>query len=396
MNAIALRIPRVLGGLVLACAVAIAGCGGSTAKNQNSGATCTSPGATCAVVSGPTAGTSAGTVQASPGTSATPPGTQPASPGTPSGTAGAAMTPPSSSAGAPATMPPPAGTTQPPTTTAPPPPAGSSGCGAATWPAAGDKMIDVGGMQREYISAIPSDYNSNTPYKLIFAWHGLGGSAKQVAGGFGYGYYGLQQLAGNTAIFVAGQGLDTGISIGANGMPMNGMGGTGGTPPAGSSAGWLNTNDQDIAFVKAMLDELRKSYCIDDKRIFSVGMSFGGIMSNTVGCELGGVFRAIAPMSGSGPRVGFGGSASCMGQVAVWIAHGNMDMTVPFSSGQASRDYWVKANHCTTDTMAVDPMGCLLYQGCDAGFPVTFCEFSGGHTIWQPSTQAIWKFFSQF
>jgi hypothetical protein len=46
--------------------------------------------------------------------------------------------------------------------------------------------------------------------------------------------------------------------------------------------------------------------------------------------------------------------------------------------------------------MPVDPMGCVTYQGCDAGFPVTWCEFSGGHTIWPPSTQAIWAFFSQF
>jgi polyhydroxybutyrate depolymerase len=42
------------------------------------------------------------------------------------------------------------------------------------------------------------------------------------------------------------------------------------------------------------------NYCIDRSRIFSVGMSYGGIMSNTLGCEMGDVFRALAPMSGSG------------------------------------------------------------------------------------------------
>jgi dienelactone hydrolase len=30
------------------------------------------------------------------------------------------------------------------------------------------------------------------------------------------------------------------------------------------------------------------NYCIDDHRIFSVGFSMGGMMSDTVGCELGG------------------------------------------------------------------------------------------------------------
>ena len=39
-------------------------------------------------------------------------------------------------------------------------------------------------------------------------------------------------------------------------------------------------------------------------------MSYGGIMSNTVGCALGDDFRAIAPMAGSGPR------GNCVGKVA--------------------------------------------------------------------------------
>jgi polyhydroxybutyrate depolymerase len=298
------------------------------------------------------------------------------------GTGGVSSPSTPSGAGAAAASPADAGS-QPPNAMTPPPPAGSSGCGATTWPPSGDKMIAVGGTQREYIVTIPSSYDPKKPYKLVFAWHGLSGTAQQIAMGyFGMGgFYGLQSQAADTTIFVAGQGLETGVTI---------PGGTG----SSSTAGWSNTNDQDIAFVKAMLDSLRASYCIDDKRIFSVGMSYGGIMSNTIGCELGGVFRAIAPMSGSGPAT-FGG-AQCTGQVAVWMAHGNMDTTVPFAQGQASRDHWVMSNHCTSATMPVDPSRCVTYQGCDAGFPVTWCEFDGAHTIWQPSIQAIWKFFSQF
>ncbi len=364
------------------------GCsGGNSASNATPG-TCT--GAACATVANPmNAAASAGAVQdvpsapgASTGASVTP-ATPPAS--ATGGTTG------SGAAGAGAGT---AGAMAPAQATMPPPPAGSSGCDAATWPPAGTDMLDVGGTQRTYIVALPNGYDSHKPYKLIFAWHGLGGSAQQIAGGFaGFGYYGLQSMAGDSAIFVAPQGLDTGITL-TNGMPGNTTA-DGGTPPAGSTAGWSNTNDQDIAFTRAMLDTLRASYCVDDARIFSVGMSFGGIMSNTVGCELGDVFRAIAPMSGSGPRQGFGASA-CAGQVAAWIAHGNMDMTVPFAQGQASRDFWAMANHCSSDTMPVDPTGCVTYQGCDAGYPVTWCEFDGGHTIWQPSSAAIWAFFSQF
>lgn len=92
--------------------------------------------------------------------------------------------------------------------------------------------------------------------------------------------------------------------------------------------------------------EVRSNYCIDNTRIFSVGMSYGGIMSNTVGCALGDDFRAIAPMSGLGPRAG------CSGQVAAWISHGNEDTVVRYSGGEDSRDHWVEANHCQTSSNA--------------------------------------------
>jgi polyhydroxybutyrate depolymerase len=256
---------------------------------------------------------------------------------------------------------------------APVPPTRSTGCGATDWPASGNQTIDVGGTPREYIVKIPDGYQSSTPYKLVFAWHGLGGTAQQIASGFRGGYYGLESRAAGSTIFVAGQGL----------------------PTSQGGAGWPNTGGQDIAFVRAMLDWLKSSYCIDEERIFSVGMSYGGIMSNTIGCQLGDVFRAIAPMSGSGP--GFGSRApTCVGQIAAWLSHGNQDTVVQFSSGVRSRDLWVAANHCQTTTTPAGPETCVAYEGCDAGYPVHWCEFDGGHTVPSFASEGIWNFFSQF
>lgn len=245
----------------------------------------------------------------------------------------------------------------------------SAGCGKPAPMAGAMTTIDVMGTSREYIMALPKTYDMTKPYKLIFAWHGLGGSAMQVASN----WYGLSRMANDSSIFVAGQGLET----------MNNGG-----------AGWPNSNGQDVNFVKTLYAFLQQNVCFDQNRVFSVGMSYGGIMSITLGCQMGDVFRAIAPMSGSGP--GYGGRATCVGQVAVWQSHGDMDTTVPTASGEASRDFWVKANHCQTQGVPVDPSPCVEYPGCDPDLPVTFCEFSGGHTIPPFAAAAIWKFFSQF
>ena len=247
------------------------------------------------------------------------------------------------------------------------PPTPTSGCGKASG-GSGNFTIDVSGTSRAYIVKIPGNYDMNKPYKLVFAWHGATGTAQQIAQS---GYYGLETRAANSTIFVAGQGLD-----------------------AGQGTGWPNTNGQDVAFVKAMVDWMRANYCVDNARIFSVGMSYGGIMSNTLGCSMGDVFRAIAPMSGMGPFVF--GTTKCVGQTAAWLAHGNADTTVAFDSGIASRDYWRTANHCTANSSPSAPAPCVSYQGCDTGFPVNWCEFDGGHTVPTFAPEGIWNFFSQF
>ena len=70
-------------------------------------------------------------------------------------------------------------------------PAMSAGCGKTMYPPSARNMIDVMGMQREYIVKLPTNYDPNKPYKLVFAWHYLGGSAQGIATGFGgLGEYG--------------------------------------------------------------------------------------------------------------------------------------------------------------------------------------------------------------
>jgi poly(3-hydroxybutyrate) depolymerase len=191
-----------------------------------------------------------------------------------------------------------------------------------------------------------------------------------IGGGFGGGaYYGLKSRIPD-AIYIAAEGLSD-----------NGQ------------TGWANTNGRDIAFLRAMLDWLDTNYCIDKGRIFSVGFSYGGIMSDTIACQLGSTFRAIAPIAGSM----FGGTRSCVNQpVAAHITHGSADTTLNISGGIAARDYLIGTNHCTTASQPVDPSPCVEYTGCDAGYPVVWCQHTGGHTVPSFASAAIAAFFQRF
>jgi poly(3-hydroxybutyrate) depolymerase len=129
----------------------------------------------------------------------------------------------------------------------------------------------------------------------------------------------------------------------------------------------------------------------DQKRVFATGFSMGAIMTITDGCNKADVFRAIAPMSGE-----ISGTCTGTQPIAYWASHGTSDPTINISLGEAARDSFRTRNHCTAVTTAGSPAGCVNYQGCDSGYPVTWCTFDGVHEPAPFAGTAIWAFFSQF
>jgi poly(3-hydroxybutyrate) depolymerase len=224
---------------------------------------------------------------------------------------------------------------------------------------------------REYIVTIPENYDPSQPHRLVFTWHGRGGSAEDVAVGFSGGYYGLATRIGDSTILVSGQGL--------------------GTDEDPTDTGWPNTGGRDIAFVRELLDWLNANYCIDQQRIFTTGMSYGGIMSITIGCQMSDVFRGIAPIAGA--LFGGPGDNCSPGPIAVWQTHGSADDVVMIDGGERARDAFLAGNSCATTTQPIAPDPCVAYDGCAAGYPVTWCVHPGGHTIPAFSADAIAEFF---
>ena len=232
------------------------------------------------------------------------------------------------------------------------------------------QKITAAGMERDYILSMPDDYDPSKAYPLVFAWHGRGGN-----GALAQLYYKIEEASQGEAIFVYPDGL-----------PLADM---------ANQTGWdLDPNNEDFALFDALFSEVQSRLCIDPDRIFSTGHSFGGYMSNQIGCHRGDVVRAIGVVASGGP---FG---ACKGDVADWVAHGTLDMVVPFSEGKNSRDHWTEANSCSATADPVDPAPCTAFTGCADGQPVVWCEhseagFSGhGWPTW--AGPGIWAFLAQF
>lgn len=273
------------------------------------------------------------------------------------------------------------------------PPGGSVGCGKSPSIASGSRTIQAAGENRSYMLRIPSGYDNQHPYPLVFAFHWNGGTMGDVDGGgtsgYTWSYYGMREKADqskdNKMIFVTAQGIGN---------------------------GWANTNGRDLALVDNMLALVKSELCVDTTRIFSMGFSYGGGMTNAIACARAKVFRAVAVYAGAL----LSGCEDGTKPIAYIGIHGLRDPTCGIAGGRSLRDRFVKNNGCPAQSVPEPAANslkhvCTTYTGCKAGYPVRWCAFDGGgHTpapldgqtsdygggdkTWTKSE--VWDFFTQF
>jgi predicted esterase len=271
-------------------------------------------------------------------------------------------------------------------------PVPSPGCGKTPTLTSGTKTITSASLSRQFIIDIPTDYDQNRPYRLIFGFHWYGGTMTDVATGQTvlrnvWAYYGLKQLdSPRSAIFVAPQGLDD---------------------AGGTAYGWPNTNGRDLTFTDDMVKLITEGLCIDTTRIFAGGFSYGGMWSCTLACQRTNVFRALAPQNGSG---------NCTNQKPIALFGAGSNDGTNASLLNFARNV-ARANGCANpnQTVPLPAAGsalhtCTSFEGCPAAYPVRFCAFDENHKAapcdgccaecddgnktWVPGE--IWKFYTQF
>lgn len=266
----------------------------------------------------------------------------------------------------------------------------SSGCGKTQGLVSGEYAITSSGVPRSYIIDVPSDYNADTPYRLFFAFHWMGGSSAAVQDDGFFSFKPLAQAAGVPAIFVAPQGY--------------------GSTSSPSSAPWA---EADHAFFDDMLALFEANLCIDTSRVFVVGFSFGGMMVYSLSENHQNVIRAAAAFAPANYNIYLPPAEHLP---IPWMqTTGINDQICPWdninSTNQGAK--YIALEHATDNgcTIPADiPIWsagghlCYDFSGCQSGYPVKACTFEDGHTDSDSdpgSTEnwihrTAWDFFMQF
>lgn len=157
----------------------------------------------------------------------------------------------------------------------------SAGCGKEPTLTSDAHTLNINGKDRQYTLRVPEGYNNTQAYRLIFGIHWWGGSMEDVATGQTvetdvWSYYGLQQMAEESAIFVAPQGID---------------------------GNWYNDGGEDHALIDEIISAVEDDLCVDTSLRFSIGFSWGGSMSYSLACRDGPYnFRAVTAIAAAGPH----------------------------------------------------------------------------------------------
>jgi polyhydroxybutyrate depolymerase len=177
-------------------------------------------------------------------------------------------------------------------------------------PSDGDRRtIQVAGMERAYLLQLPTPLPAGRSLPLLLVFHGAGGDGRSMAR-----HTGLARL-----------GVQRGYAV---------------VHPDGIGRRWNDgrargATQDDVEFVRLLLDTLRRELPVDTTRVYATGISNGAGFAYRLACELPGILAAIAPVAGA-PAAALEERCAAAGPVSVIAFQGTRDPLMPYQGGDVS------------------------------------------------------------
>jgi len=232
------------------------------------------------------------------------------------------------------------------------------------------RMLNVDGTARSYVLHVPPAYAGVSAVPLVVDFHGIGQSGAKERASSPYP-----------------AALD---ALGAIMAFPDGLKGPAGT--AWNVGPCCVANVDDVAFARALVDDVRGVACIDSTRVYAVGILTGGGMAHYLACHAADVFAAVAPAAFDLLAENVDDCVPSR-PISVISFRGTADARVPYDGGPSSLvpgmpltflgaentfETWAALDHCTGAASTPDANGCSTFSGCDDGVEVTLCTKQGG------------------
>jgi poly(3-hydroxybutyrate) depolymerase len=252
----------------------------------------------------------------------------------------------------------------------------------------GTYSMTSAGLARQYTIDIPANYDKNTPHRLIFAMHMMGGSMQTMAENK---YYRLKDYADKEripVIFVAPQGYT-------------------------DRSPWRGRDNKDHIFFADMLKEFKDKLAIDTSRVFCCGFSFGGMVTYSLSLDFQDDLRAVACYAPANWNIFL--PENKHKPVAFYSTTGTQDGLCKWINSDARKQggKYCILTHIEDNGLAKLPEIPVAttpthvtteFQGLPEEYPVVFGSFVGGHTDSMKDPGAdfnwiakeTWDFFMRF
>lgn len=239
----------------------------------------------------------------------------------------------------------------------------------------------VGDKNRSYHLHVPNSYPTDRRVPLVLRFHGLNGNGSHEINSTGY-----RDVANREGFILVA--------------------------PSGDGGAWnvgtCCTNDRsidDVAFAKAIVEDVKKVANIDESRIYATGFSMGGGMTHYLACHASDVFAAFAPEAFDLLQENVGDcnperAVPVLSQRAIndgLVRYESFEdcltgICINFLGAVNTNEVWKQKNGCTNQTTHEGQ--CAISTQCTGGVEVGLCTNYIDHS---PADANLgWDFMSRF